>query len=124
MNSLLQLRPVLELDQSPNQPIYKATWDVLHRAIEPWPKIGAHGGVISWPLFITEEFISLVQSGDWVARILFLYHSVAMRLLGNRWYVRDWGRQSVFAILGPIDEIPPQWAETVSWVKESVEIND
>jgi hypothetical protein len=115
---------MLELDQSPNQSIYKATWHHLHRAIEPWPKLGVHGGVMSWPLFITEEFISLIQSGDWIARILFLYHCVAMRLLGNRWYVRDWGRQSVLAILDPINEIPPQWAETLSWVKESVEITD
>lgn len=124
MTSLMRLRTVIDIDQSSNQSVYKATWISLHQAVGPWPKLGEHGGVISWPFLITEEFISLVQSGDWIARIIFLHYSVSMCLWGNRWYVRDWGRRSVLAILDPIDEIPPTWAETISWIKEGVEINN
>ncbi|KAJ5331206.1 hypothetical protein N7476_000989 [Penicillium atrosanguineum] len=124
MNSLMRLLAVIDIDRSPNQPVYKAAWDSLHQAVGPWPRLGDHGGVISWPFLITEEFISLAQNGHWIARILFLHYSVAMRLWGNRWYVRDWGRRSVLAILNTIDEIPPHWAETISWIKEGVEIND
>jgi hypothetical protein len=123
INSLAQLHSIIETDQSPNQPIYKTTWQFLHQTIKPWPKIGPYGGVIAWPLYISDDFISLVQSGDWFARILFLHHSVAMRLMCNRWYVHDWGRRAVLAMLEPLDEIPPRWTEMISWIKQAVEID-
>lgn len=122
MHSLLRLQSIIETDQSPNQPDYESTWQILHKVIEPWPKLGLHGGILAWPLYISENFISLVQDGDWTAKVLFLHYSVAMCLMCNRWYVRDWGRRAVLAILEPIDEIPPQWEQTISWVKQAVEI--
>ena len=123
MNSLVRLQSIIETDQSPNQPDYKSTWHILHQVIKPWPKIGLHGGVLAWPLYIGEKFISLVQGGDWTARVLFLHYSVAMCLMCNRWYVCDWGRRAVLAILEPLDEIPPQWEQTISWIKQVVEFN-
>ncbi|KAJ5092018.1 hypothetical protein NUU61_006888 [Penicillium alfredii] len=122
MQSLEQLRSTVDTPTSPNQGLYQTTWKLLWQAIEPWPKIGSHGGVISWPLFITDEYLNLLQNGDWMARVLFLHYGVAMRLLCNRWYVRDWGRRLVMATLEPLGEIPPEWSATISWMKQAVEI--
>lgn len=124
MASLCQLEPFIEADESPNRVVFKATWHFTYQAIEPWPKIGAHGGVMAWPLFVSEEFIALLQKGDWTARILFLHYAVGMRLMSNRWYVQDWGRRLVLGTLAQGDEIPPIWQDTLSWMKHGVEISD
>ncbi|KAJ5717388.1 hypothetical protein N7488_003034 [Penicillium malachiteum] len=121
MSSLDQLGSTIKGDTSPNQTIFKSTWQFLHQAIEPWPKIGGHGGVIAWPLFVTDEFISLVRDGDWLARILFLHYASAMRLMCNRWYVRDWGRRLVLATVQPLEEIPAMWIDTISWMRGDID---
>ncbi|KAJ5903865.1 hypothetical protein N7504_006248 [Penicillium tannophilum] len=123
MQSLENLGSIIETDISRNQALYTATLQILQHAIEPWPKIGAHGGVIAWPLFIAEDFITLVQDGDWSARILFLHYATAMRLLCNRWYVRDWGRRLVLATIQPLKEIPPMWQDTISWMMQGIEVD-
>ncbi|KAJ5915564.1 hypothetical protein N7466_011497 [Penicillium verhagenii] len=121
MQSLGSLESIIKTNPSPNQALYNSTLQFLQHAIEPWPKIGAHGGVIAWPLFIAEEFITLVQDGDWVARILFLHYATAMRLVCNRWYVRDWGRRLVLETIQPLQEIPPMWQDTISWMRQGIE---
>ncbi|KAJ5291819.1 hypothetical protein N7478_001070 [Penicillium angulare] len=121
IQSLNELGSTIETNTSPNRTLFKATWQFLHQAIEPWPKIGAHGGVMAWPLFIAEAFITLVREGDWLARILFLHYASAMRLMSNRWYVRDWGRRLLHATVQPLEEIPPIWRDTISWMKEGIE---
>ncbi|KAJ5752569.1 hypothetical protein N7520_009486 [Penicillium odoratum] len=123
MESLNQLGSIIETTTSPHGAIYKVTWQFLHRAIGPWPLIGDYGGIIAFPLFITDEFIALVQDGDWVARILFLYYATAMRLMCHRWYVRDWGRRLVLATLRPLEEIPMMWKDTISWMRQGIEVD-
>lgn len=103
---------------------YRGTWQLLYQAIEPWPKIGAQGGVIAWPLFLSDEFCSLLQNGEWMARILFLHYGLAMRLMCNRWYVRDWGRRLVMATLEPLDEIPEEWNDTIAWIGKAAQGDD
>lgn len=73
---------------------------------------------------MTEEFLQLMQDGDWIARILFLHYAVGMRLMSKRWYVQDWGRRLVLATLESLDEIPPMWEDTLRWMKQGVDISD
>ena len=122
MESLDQLQTIIKTTESQHQPLYLSTWQQLHAAIHLWPKIGPQGGVIAWPYFLTDEFLSLLQEGDWVVRILTLHYGVAMRLLSNRWYVSDFGRRLVRAMLASLDEIPPIWTGTLSWIKYALEI--
>ncbi|KAJ5082221.1 hypothetical protein N7532_011264 [Penicillium argentinense] len=124
MVSIEKLKKTIDSEQRVHQAVYKTTWELLNHAIQPWPKIGAQGGIIAWPLFITDQLLSLLQEGDWLARILFMHWGVAMRLLYNRWYVRDWGRQLVLATLEPMKEPPPKWIEEVAWIKRAAEIKD
>lgn len=123
MESLETLRATIEANESPQKELYQTIWQLLYNSIEPWPKIGPQGGVIAWPLFIPEAYISLLESGDWISRILFLHHAVALRLMCNRWYVRDRGRRLVLATLEQLEELPPEWMETISWVKRGVGID-
>ncbi|KAJ5612946.1 hypothetical protein N7510_006140 [Penicillium lagena] len=121
MESLGRLHTTIDKSQCPGKITYQTTWQLLYRAVEPWPKTGPYGGLIAWPLFITEEYLTLLQKGDWLARIFFLYYGVCMRLLSHRWYVRDWGCQLVVATLEPLEEIPPEWAESVAWIRQAVD---
>jgi hypothetical protein len=121
MESLGQLQTAINILEDPEKLTYQTTWQLLYRAVEPWPNTGPYGGPIAWPLFITEEYLSVLQNGAWLARILFLHYGVCMRLLSHRWYVRDWGRQLVIATLEPLEEIPSEWRETVAWIRQAVD---
>ncbi|CAG8897550.1 unnamed protein product [Penicillium egyptiacum] len=124
MTSLARLHSIIDTRKGSDQPTYCATWQQLQQAIEPWPKIGPHGGPLAWPLFLSDKFSSLLQHGDWIARVLFLHYGVAMRLLCHRWYVRDWGRRLVWATLQQLDEIPQDWEETISWIRRAAARED
>ena len=124
ITSLDRLRTTIDLKKGPHHLAYQATWQQLYQAIEPWPKIGPQGGPLAWPLFLSDEFFTLIQNDDWIARILFLHYGMAMRLLCHRWYVRDWGRRLVLATLEPLDEIPQEWKDTISWIRQAAERED
>ncbi|KAJ5355984.1 hypothetical protein N7517_010593 [Penicillium concentricum] len=124
VKSLDRLRSRIDITKEEDRPIYQATWQRLHQAIEPWPKIGPHGGPLAWPLYLSDKFSSLLQRGDWLARVLLLHFGIAMRLLCHRWYVRDWGRRLVLATLEPLDEIPPEWEDTISWIRRAAARED
>ncbi|KAJ6071436.1 hypothetical protein N7499_009450 [Penicillium canescens] len=122
--SLNQLLSTIDTKEDSKKDTYRGTWQLLYQAIEPWPKIGAQGGVIAWPLFLSDEFCSLLQNGEWMARILFLHYGLAMRLMCNRWYVRDWGRRLVMATLEPLVEIPQEWNDTIAWIGKAAQGDD
>ncbi|KAJ5247132.1 hypothetical protein N7468_002115 [Penicillium chermesinum] len=124
VHSLRQIEPLIINNESPNRVTYQASWQSTIQAIEPWPKRGPRGGIMAWPLSVTEQYISLLQQGDWMARILFLHYAVGMHLMSKRWYVRDWGRRLVLGILEHVDEVPLTWRDTITWMKHGVDISD
>ncbi|KAJ5496556.1 hypothetical protein N7463_008543 [Penicillium fimorum] len=124
LTSLDRLRSMIDIRKGADQPIYEGTWQRLHQAVKPWPKIGPYGGPLAWPLSLSDKFSALLQEGDWVARVLLLHYGIAMRLLCHRWYVRDWGRRLVLATLEPLDEIPQEWEETFSWIRRDAARED
>ncbi|OOF93841.1 hypothetical protein ASPCADRAFT_150346 [Aspergillus carbonarius ITEM 5010] len=105
----------------PHQATYQGTWGILHEAIKRWPFGGPNGGVIAWPINISEDYIALLQSGDWVARVLFLHYGVGLHLLSDKWFVRDWGRRLIETVLQAQEDVPSIWAETITWTREAVE---
>lgn len=124
VTSLNQLLSTIDTKEDSKKDTYRGTWQLLYQAIEPWPKIGAQGGVIAWPLFLSDEFCSLLQNGEWMARILLLHYGLAMGLMCNRWYVRDWGRRLIMATLEPLDEIPREWNDTIAWIGKAAQSDD
>ena len=122
ITSLDRTNTIINQKKGPNHATYQISWQQLHRALKQWPKIGPEGGLLSWPLFISDEFFALLRSGDWTARVLFLHYGTAMRLMRDRWYVRDyWGHQLVVAILETLHEVPPEWMDTISWIRNTTE---
>ncbi|CAG8120448.1 unnamed protein product [Penicillium olsonii] len=124
ITSLDRLHTTINTNKGPHHSAYQVTWQQLYQAIEPWPKIGPQGGPLAWPLFLSDEFFTLIQNGDWIARVLFLHYGTAMRLLCHRWYVRDWGRRLVLATLESLEDIPPEWVDTISWIRRAAERED
>lgn len=120
ISSLNRLQAVIETVDSEHKALYQETWQRLYDVVALWPRIGLDGGVIAWPYCLTDTFLALLQEGDWISRILYLHYGVALRLLGNRWYVRDLGRRLVSAMLESIEEIPSAWSETITWIKSGV----
>ncbi|KAK9545449.1 hypothetical protein V6000_009861 [Aspergillus fumigatus] len=123
LDSLRQVAAVMNDASEPHRAAYQETWDFLHDTISLWPLGGPRGGIISWPVHIGEDYIALLKQGDWIARILFLHYGVGMHLLSDKWYVSDWGRRLVAAVLQPLQDIPPIWAETITWIRQAVDLN-
>lgn len=123
LDSLRQVAAVMNDAGEPHRAAYQDTWDFLQDTISLWPLGGPRGGIISWPVHIGEDYIALLKQGDWIARILFLHYGVGMHLLSDKWYVSDWGRRLVAAVLQPLQEIPPIWTETITWIRQAVDLN-
>ncbi|EAW11884.1 uncharacterized protein ACLA_006410 [Aspergillus clavatus NRRL 1] len=122
LDSLRRVEITMNEVTGPRRAAYQDTWDFLHDAISLWPLGGPRGGIISWPIHISAAYIALLQDGDWLARILFLHYGVGMHLLSDKWYVSDWGRRLVAAVLQPLGEIPPIWADTIAWTRQAVDL--
>ena len=89
--------------------------------MESWPLTGARGGVIAFPIHVSDAYLALLQEDDWIARILFLHYGVALHLLSDRWYVGDWGQRLVATVLESVEgEIPPEWIDVVTWTRQTV----
>ncbi|KKK14578.1 hypothetical protein ARAM_006311 [Aspergillus rambellii] len=121
LESLEKFQTVIDSKRGPHQKMYKQIWEVLQEMIMEWPMGKAKGGILAFPIHISEEFMSLLKKGEWVARILFLYYGVGMHLLSEKWYVGVWGRRLVTAVLENLEEIPPAWKETVTWARQAVD---
>ena len=43
-----------------------------------------------------------------------------MHLISDKWFVRDWGRRLVAAILQSLEEVPAEWTDTLAWSRQAV----
>ncbi|KAL2786410.1 hypothetical protein BJX66DRAFT_312800 [Aspergillus keveii] len=120
LKSLDNLHNTISSSDSPHRTMYQSTWATLDEMIKEWPLGKAKGGILAFPIHISEEFMARLKEGDWTARMLFLHYGVGMHLLSNKWYVGIWGRRLVATVLQPGEEIPPSWEETVRWARRAV----
>ncbi|KAI9374326.1 hypothetical protein BJX61DRAFT_498713 [Aspergillus egyptiacus] len=120
LESLDHLRNTIDSTESPHRPMYQKTWETLQEMIREWPRGKNQGGILAFPIHISEEFMSRLKDGDWMARMIFLHYGVGMHLLSNKWYVGIWGRRLVATVVQPHEEIPPIWEETVAWARRAV----
>lgn len=80
---------------------------------------------MAFPVHVSDAYLSLLQENDWMARILFLYYGVGLHLHSDRWYVGDWGRRLVAAVLDSMGgDIALEWVEIVIWTKQAVGLLD
>ncbi|KAL2809642.1 nucleophile aminohydrolase [Aspergillus granulosus] len=120
LQSLDRVRDAIDAADGPHQTMYQSAWETLHEMIKEWPRGKARGGILAFPIYISEDFMARLKDGDWTARILFLHYGVGMHLLSNKWYVGIWGRRLVATVFQPGEEIPAPWEETVRWARRAV----
>lgn len=120
LKSLDHLRGTINTAEGPYQEMYKKTWATLQEMVKEWPRGKQQGGILAFPIHISEEFMARLKDGDWTASIIFLHYGVGMHLLSNKWYVGIWGRRLVATVLPPDEEIPAEWEETVAWARQAV----
>lgn len=121
LNSLYHIYPLIENCSAPRKAPYQNTWDLLRESVQSWPLAGARGGFIAFPMNVSDAYLTLLQEDDWMARILFLHYGVGLHLLSGRWYVGDWGRRLVAAVVESAGkDIPPEWIDIVMWTQQAV----
>ncbi|KAL3468893.1 hypothetical protein BJX99DRAFT_242537 [Aspergillus californicus] len=121
LKSLTHLRSIIDSTETPHQAMYQHTWNTLEEMIREWPRGKNNGGILAFPIHLSEEIMAQLQDGDWTARMIFLHYGVGMHLLSNKWYVGVWGRRLVATVLQPQEGIPAVWEETVQWARRAVE---
>lgn len=122
-NILLRFEEVGQvIDQTYGLPraAYQGAYDLLLNSFKKWP--GENQNVV-WPVRISESFITLIEQGDWIARIILLFQGLGLHLYSRRWYALDAGRRLVHGVLDPLEgNIPPEWADLTAWVRHAVSI--
>ncbi|KAF7717235.1 Fungal Zn(2)-Cys(6) binuclear cluster domain-containing protein [Penicillium ucsense] len=119
INELHTFRKTFDGLHSQHQEIYHSTHDLLLKAIEGWPTEDS----ISWPIKVEDAFLDLVKQGDWIARIMLLFHGIGMHLMSRKWFAKGSGRRLVSGILQPLEgQIPPEWRDLIAWMRGAVEI--
>lgn len=99
---------------------YQGAYDLLLNAFEKWP--GENENVI-WPVRISESFITLVEEGDWIARIILLFQGLGLHLFSRKWYALDAGRRLVHGVLKPFEgSVPAEWVDLTDWILRAVDI--
>lgn len=119
LEKLHSLRISIDQHQNAHQEIYRSTHDLLLEAIEGRPAEDS----ISWPIKIGDPFLDLVKQGEWMARIMLLFHGLGMHMLSRKWFARGSGRRLVLGILQPLEgQVPLEWLDMTRWIREAVEI--
>lgn len=115
-----EVQKVIVKCQSPYRETYQSAYNLILAAFHKWP---AENDSIIWPISISDSFLALVQQGDWIACVLFLFHGLGLHLASRNWYVKGAGRRLVLGVLEPLgDEIPPEWKGMTRWIRQAVEI--
>ena len=118
--SLQKLQNAIDDLAEPHRAGYRRACAFLQEATTRWPMGYPNGGFIAWPVNIDETFLSCLKDGHWMARMVFLHYGVGMHLLSENWYVGDWGRRMVAAVLQGAEDIPSTWADTIAWTQQAV----
>ena len=121
LESLYNIYPFVENGSAAQKAACQNTWDLLRDSVLSWPLAGGRGGFIAFPINISDAYLTMLQEDDWLCRILFLHYGVGLHLLSDRWYVGDWGRRLVGAVLDSAeDEVPLEWVDVVLWTRQAV----
>ncbi|CAG7934261.1 unnamed protein product [Penicillium olsonii] len=115
-----EVQTVIDQCQSPSRQIYQSAYDLTLKTLHTWPR---QIESVVWPIRITDSFLLLVQQGDWIARMIFLFHGLDLHLASRKWFTAGAGRRLVLGVLQADGlEIPPQWSDLASWMILAVEI--
>ncbi|KAL4893284.1 gamma-glutamyltranspeptidase-domain-containing protein [Aspergillus ambiguus] len=79
-DSLRHVEEKIDAVDDPKKTTYRDTWAFLLEAVNRWPWGRPNGGIIAWPINISEDYIVLLKQGEWIARILFLHYGISLSL--------------------------------------------
>ncbi|KAE8166929.1 hypothetical protein BDV40DRAFT_253883 [Aspergillus tamarii] len=120
MERLSEVQHAIDNCHNQYRDVYYNAYDLTLKALRTWP---AEVGSITWPIWISDSFLALLEQGDWVSRIIFLFYGLNIFLGSRRWFRMGAGRRLILGVLAPIGtDIPPQWEEMVHWMKQVVNI--
>ncbi|KAJ5389245.1 uncharacterized protein N7496_000313 [Penicillium cataractarum] len=97
--------------------VLKNTFQILKESIEAWQmRIGS----LNFSLEVSDAFVDLLKQGDWMARIILLFHGLGMHLHSERWPIKDSGKRLVLAVLPRKNDVSSQWEDLITWMELAV----
>ncbi|GLA54685.1 hypothetical protein AnigIFM63604_000831 [Aspergillus niger] len=108
--------------ESSSRDEFQRVCDINLRILNLWPE---HHVTIVWPLWVSKAFLALCRQGNWIAYILLMYYGLTLHLDSHAWFISGAGKQLILDVLsrmGVEGEIPREWAETIRWVRQVVDV--
>ncbi|KAF7854586.1 hypothetical protein EAF04_010395 [Stromatinia cepivora] len=78
------------------------------------------GIIIAWPTLINEFMVTLLQTGDNIASLIFLHYGVALYLSTLHCFSKGAGRHLVETLSTALEAKCPEWIEVLNWARASV----
>lgn len=95
-----------------------STYSLVEKAIRNWP---VHAGEMGWALEVSDDYIDMLRSGDWMARVILMFYGLCLHLSSELWAIQDAGRRLVMSILPRKTQVPSEWVDCVSWISHALE---
>lgn len=89
----------------------------LSQAMGAYCSGGIMSGIMTWPVTLNDDYVSLIEMRDPMALAILAHYGVIIHLLQDRWWAADAGKRLVHAILPILVESRKEWADLVqrSW---------
>jgi len=83
----------------------------------PYLTGGIMSGIMTWPVMIQDDYVSLIEARDPMALAILAHYGVIVHLLRDKWWAADAGKRLVHAILPILRDSKKEWADLVqrSW---------
>ncbi|KAJ8063325.1 hypothetical protein OCU04_008554 [Sclerotinia nivalis] len=78
------------------------------------------GIIIAWPTLINEFMVTLLQTGDNIASLIFIHYGVALYLSTLHCFSKGAGKHLVETLSMALEVKCPEWIEVLNWARASV----
>lgn len=82
----------------------------------PWNR----GMILAWPMLICESMVTLLETHDDIARLIFMHYGVALYLSTLHCFSKGAGKHLVETLSVALEEKRPEWSEVLHWARASV----
>ncbi|KAF2182750.1 hypothetical protein K469DRAFT_636060 [Zopfia rhizophila CBS 207.26] len=73
------------------------------------------GGVVAWPVTVSEKLLAFFKQGDPMAQLIFIHYGVLLLHIHHRWWGRDFGVRLIESLTASICAIDSEWACWTEW---------
>ncbi|CAI7593995.1 unnamed protein product [Penicillium manginii] len=118
LQKLGEVKSELENSNHMQKEVLNSTYNLVEKAIRDWP---VRAGEMVWVLEVSDEYIDMLRSGDWMARVLLMFYGLCLHLSSELWAIQDAGKRLVLSILPQKTQVPAEWVDCITWIRQALD---